>query len=114
MRVGLLVLAAWLTLTVALPLWALLSKSFQNTAGEFVGLANYIRYFSTPALFQSFWNSLFVAAITTTIVLPLAFIYAYALTRSCMPAKGLFQALGACADPCAVAAAGDLADLPFR
>ena len=93
MRVGLLVLAAWLTLTVALPLWALLSKSFQNTAGEFVGLANYIRYFSTPALFQSFWNSLFVAAITTTIVLPLAFIYAYALTRSCMPAKGLFQAL---------------------
>ncbi len=93
MRVGLLVLAAWLTLTVALPLWALLSKSFQNTAGEFVGLANYIRYFSTPALFQSFWNSLFVAAITTAIVLPLAFVYAYALTRSCMPGKGLFQAL---------------------
>src|SRR5688500_13354966 len=93
MRVGLLVLAAWLTLTVALPLWALLSKSFQNTAGEFVGLANYVRYFSTPALFQSFWNSLGVAAITTAIVLPLAFIYAYALTRSCMPAKGLFQAI---------------------
>jgi iron(III) transport system permease protein len=93
MRVGLLVLAAWLTLTVALPLWALLSKSFQNTAGEFVGVANYIRYFSTPALFQSFWNSLFVAAVTTAIVLPLAFVYAYALTRSCMPAKGLFQAL---------------------
>jgi iron(III) transport system permease protein len=93
MRAGLLLLAAWLAVTVALPLWALLSKSFQNTAGEFVGLANYVRYFSTPALFQSFWNSLFVAAITTAIVLPLAFTYAYALTRSCMPAKGLFQAL---------------------
>jgi iron(III) transport system permease protein len=93
MRLGLLVLAAWLMLTVALPLWALLSKSFQNTTGEFVGLANYIRYFSTPALFQSFWNSLGVAAVTTAIVLPLAFIYAYALTRSCMPAKGLFQAI---------------------
>jgi iron(III) transport system permease protein len=93
MRIGLLLLAGWLTITVALPLWALLSKSFQNQAGEFVGLANYIRYFSTPALFQSVWNSLGVALISTAIVLPLAFIYAYALTRSCMPAKGLFQAL---------------------
>jgi iron(III) transport system permease protein len=93
MRVGIVVLAAWLAVTVALPLWALLSKSFQNSAGEFVGLANYIRYFSTPALFQSFWNSAGVAVVTTAIVLPLAFIYAYALTRSCMPGKGLFQAL---------------------
>jgi iron(III) transport system permease protein len=93
MRLGLLLLAGWLIVTVALPLWALLSKSFQNADGEFVGLANYIRYFSTPALFQSVWNSLGVALISTAIVLPLAFTYAYALTRSCMPAKGLFQAL---------------------
>jgi iron(III) transport system permease protein len=93
MRIGLLLLAGWLTISVALPLWALLSKSFQNQAGDFVGLANYVRYFSTPALFQSFWNSAGVALISTAIVLPLAFIYAYALTRSCMPAKGLFQAL---------------------
>lgn len=93
MRLGLLLLAGWLIVAVALPLWALLSKSFQNANGEFVGLANYIRYFSTPALFQSVWNSLGVALISTAIVLPLAFTYAYALTRSCMPAKVLFQAL---------------------
>jgi iron(III) transport system permease protein len=49
MRLGLLLLAGWLTISVALPLWALLSKSFENTHGEFVGLANYVRYFSTPA-----------------------------------------------------------------
>ena len=36
---------------LVLPLWALLSKSFENHDGEFVGLANYVRYFSTPALF---------------------------------------------------------------
>ena len=93
MRIGLVLLAGWLTVSVALPLWSLLSKSFENTHGEFVGLANYLHYFSTPALFQSFWNSLNVALVTTAIVLPLAFTYAYALTRSCMPAKGLFQAL---------------------
>jgi iron(III) transport system permease protein len=93
MRAGLVLLACWLTVTVALPLWALLSKSFESREGAFVGFANYIQYFSTPALFQSFWNSLGVALISTAIVLPLAFIYAYALTRTCMRAKGLFQAL---------------------
>ena len=93
MRAGLVLLACWLAITVALPLWSLLSKSFENRDGAFVGLANYIHYFSTPALFQSVWNSLGVALISTAIVLPLAFIYAYALTRTCMRAKGLFQAL---------------------
>ena len=93
MRAGICLLIGWLLLTLILPLWWLLSKSFQNQNGEFIGLANYLRYFSTPALFASVWNSLFIAALTTAIVLPLAFVYAYALQRSCMRFKGLFQAL---------------------
>lgn len=91
-RVGLALIMAWLVVTVALPLWALLSKSVQDSSGAFVGLANFARYFSTPALFNSFWNSLFVALVTTAIVLPAAFFFAYGLTRSCMPAKGLLRA----------------------
>ncbi len=93
MRAGIALLICWLFLTVALPLWALLSKSFQDRDGNFVGLANFVTYFSTPALFQSVWNSLYVAILSTVIVLPLAFVYAYALTRTCMRWKGLFQAL---------------------
>jgi iron(III) transport system permease protein len=93
MRAGIVLLIGWLMVTLILPLWWLLSKSFQNQGGEFVGLANYIQYFSTPALFASVWNSLFVALLTTAIVLPLAFVYAFALQRSCMRWKGLFQAL---------------------
>ena len=93
MRGGICLLIGWLLLTLILPLWWLLSKSFQNQNGEFIGLANYLRYFSTPALFASVWNSLFIATLTTAIVLPLAFVYAYALQRSCMRFKGLFQAL---------------------
>jgi iron(III) transport system permease protein len=93
MRAGIVLLIGWLMVTLILPLWWLLSKSFQNQDGEFVGLANYIQYFSTPALFASVWNSLFVALLTTAIVLPLAFVYAFALQRSCMRWKGLFQAL---------------------
>jgi iron(III) transport system permease protein len=93
MRVMLVLLGLWLLATVALPLWTLLSKSFQDFNGNFVGLANYVRYVSTPSLLASFWNSLTIATITTAIVIPLAFVYAYALTRSCMRWRGLFQAL---------------------
>ena len=93
MRAGICLLIAWMLVTLVLPLWALLSKSFQNQDGQFIGLANYVHYFSTPALFASVWNSLFIALASTAIVLPLAFVYAYALQRSCMRWKGLFQAL---------------------
>src|SRR5918997_1648950 len=91
---GLIALLALLLLVgIALPLWALLSKSFQSADGSFVGLANYRTYFTTPTLVTSVFNSVWVAALTTAIVIPLAFTYAYALTRSRMPATGLFYAL---------------------
>ncbi len=93
MRGGICLLIGWMLVTLVLPLYWLLSKSFQNQNGDFVGLANYVQYFSTPALFASVWNSLFIAFLSTAIVLPLAFVYAYALQRSCMRWKGLFQAL---------------------
>src|SRR5262249_34914896 len=93
MRAGLAGLGLYLTVTIVLPLYAMLSKSFENKAGEFVGLANYVHYFSVPALSASLWNSLLIAAVSTVITILLAFVYAYALTRSCMPAKGLFRAI---------------------
>ncbi|MFJ5367961.1 putative 2-aminoethylphosphonate ABC transporter permease subunit [Bosea sp. CER48] len=87
-----LALCAVLVLIIALPLWALLSKSLEDTQGRFVGLANFVSYATNPTLFASLLNSLFVASVTTVIVVPLAFLYAYALRRSCIPAKGLFHA----------------------
>ena len=42
------ILCAILILIIALPLWALLSKSFEDSRGAFVGLANYVTYFTTP------------------------------------------------------------------
>lgn len=93
MRGGVCLMIAVLGVTLILPLWWLLSKSFENSDGAFVGLANYVEYFSTPSLSASIWNSLFIALLSTAIVLPLAFIYAYALQRSCMRWKGLFQGL---------------------
>lgn len=87
-----LALCAILVLIIALPLWALLSKSLEDSHGRFVGLANFVSYATTPTLLSSLTNSLLVASVTTAIVLPLAFLYAYALRRSCIPGRGLFYA----------------------
>ena len=91
MRAGVVLLALVLLVIVALPLWSLLAKGFEDRDGKFVGLANYITYFSTPSLVVSAVNSFKVAAIATVIVVPLAFLYAYALTRAVLPMRWLFQ-----------------------
>jgi iron(III) transport system permease protein len=93
MRAAIAALLVFLILAIAVPLAVLLIKSFQDGDGRFVGLANYARYFTTPTLVASLWNSVWVAALSTAIVVPLAFLYAYALTRTCLRAKGLFMAV---------------------
>ena len=74
-----------------LPLGAILAKSVQDRAGEFVALKNFAEYFRTPALARSIWNSLWVSALVTSITIPLAFAFAYGLTRSCMRFKPLLR-----------------------
>jgi len=80
----------WLLLGVILPLFPLILRSLSDQNGHWVGFANYWRYFNTPALSISFFNSLKVSLVTTLLAVTLAFGYAYALTRTQMPAKRLF------------------------
>ncbi|WP_318502520.1 putative 2-aminoethylphosphonate ABC transporter permease subunit [Photobacterium leiognathi] len=79
---------------VIAPLFSMLQKSMQNDAGQFIGLANFSEYFSSSSVWQSIRNTLFIGVTVTSMVGLLAFFYAYALTRSCMPLKGLFSILG--------------------
>ncbi len=92
-RGALVVFGAYFLVALVVPLFMMVSRSVQNIRGEFVGLANYALYFQTPALFQSIHNSFFVAGLSTAIVIVLAFVYAYALTRTRMPFKGLFRVM---------------------
>jgi iron(III) transport system permease protein len=55
------------------------------------GLDNYVSYFTNPALFGSIGNSVTIASISTVITLFLAFGFAYAIHRTCMPFKGTFK-----------------------
>lgn len=93
MRAVLMGIALYLFFSILLPLYALLSKSFNNADGAFIGLGNYVKFFSTPALFWSIQNSLTVTLICCALVVSLAFLFAYALTRTRIPLKGLFKGI---------------------
>ena len=58
MRAFIGVIGLYLAVTLALPLYAMMSKSVRDHDGAFTGLANYVAYFSTPALTHSIRNSL--------------------------------------------------------
>ena len=93
-NVGRVLVVAYLILFLCFmifPLFALMSKSMQNADGAFVGLANFVAYLNEPTLFKSFFHSLFVAAMSTVIVVCLGFFYAFALQCTCIPFKGFFR-----------------------
>ncbi|MDQ8015561.1 MAG: putative 2-aminoethylphosphonate ABC transporter permease subunit [Bordetella sp.] len=77
---------------LALPLAAILSQALRS-AEQGSGWAAFAAYLRSPALLQSLWNSVWVSLLVTALVIPLAFTFAYALTRSCMPAKGVFRSI---------------------
>lgn len=88
---AILIVAVLLGVFLVLPLGALLVQSVEASDGSFVGLANFIAYAQTPSLRQSVWNSVWISVLVTLLVLPPAFLAAYALTRSRMPGKALFR-----------------------
>lgn len=86
-KILIVLLVLWLLLGIVFPLIPLFKRSFSDQTGNWIGIDNYKRYFSTPALSNSFSNSISVSITTTIIAVSFAFIYAYAYTRTCMPWK---------------------------
>ncbi|MEW6567307.1 MAG: putative 2-aminoethylphosphonate ABC transporter permease subunit [Chloroflexota bacterium] len=92
-RALLLLVGLGLVLFLLYPLYRALVRSLQDRAGNFVGLANYAAYFSSPATSVSFRNSLYISVVSTVITVVLAFLYAYALTRTTIPGCRFLQAV---------------------
>lgn len=90
-RGGLLLLAVALLACLVAPLAAILIRAVQDRDGTFVGLANFATYFAQGAFSGSIVNTLTFALLTTLATVPLAFVFAYAIQRSCIPAKGLWR-----------------------
>ena len=87
----LVVVCAVLVIFLLAPLFTILVKSVEDRNGAFVGLLQFREYLATPSLRQSISNTLWVAFAVTAITIPLAFTFAYALTRSCMRFKTLLR-----------------------
>ena len=90
-RGGIVLLAVALFVFLTVPLGMILVRSVEGRAGEFVGVANFLQYVQSPALAQSTWNTLTLAVLTTLVTVPLAFLFAYAMQRSCIPLKGVWR-----------------------
>ena len=83
----------YILISLAFPMYAISSKSFENKDGAFIGLENYQSYFENSSLVYSIYNSLFVSIVTMVITISLAFVFAYALTKSRMTGKGVFRSI---------------------
>lgn len=75
---------------VIYPLAAIFRMSLLAPDGRFT-LVNYAQFFSESRLVGIVHNSLLMAALTTMLTIALAYAFAYAMTRSAIPAKRLWH-----------------------
>lgn len=93
-NLALLGIVALLCIGLLAPLLLILSKALDAPEGGIAaGTSAFAAYLASPALLQSLWHSVWVSLLVTAIVVPLAFTFAYALTRSCMPFKPLLRTI---------------------
>jgi iron(III) transport system permease protein len=85
------VILAFFVATIGLPLISFLAKSFEGADGKFVALANYAHVVGSPRFIASIKNSLLVSCSTVLLVIPIAYGYAYAITRTRVPMRATFR-----------------------
>lgn len=87
-RILFLLLGAWIFIFLVWPLYKALARSLYDKSGDvFVGLANYAAYFSSAASSVSLRHSLNISIASMVITVTLAFLFAYALTRTTIPGR---------------------------
>jgi iron(III) transport system permease protein len=89
-----LLIAFLLVFFMLFPIFKILMMSFFEEGvlrPENFTLGNYIKYFGTPRIARSLYNSFYVSLMTMAITTIFAFFFAYALTRTTIPGKGFFN-----------------------
>lgn len=86
----LLAVVAFLVLFLLAPMAAIFLRAVQDNDGNF-SLAHFAAHLQTPSLLRTIWNSVWVSGTVVLISVPMAFVFAYALTRSCAPLKSTFR-----------------------
>ncbi|WP_137823589.1 putative 2-aminoethylphosphonate ABC transporter permease subunit [Pseudomonas sp. D(2018)] len=83
----------FLTLAVLLPLLAIFWRGFSGEAGQGGGFAAARELFASANFHWLLGNSLKVSLSVAAIVVPTAYLFAYALQRTLIPAKGLWRGI---------------------
>ncbi|MBM9535689.1 ABC transporter permease subunit [Desulfobulbus alkaliphilus] len=83
------VIAVPLVVFVLYPLIHILGRSFQTPEG--LGLANYAAVLGTERFLRLVYNSFAVTLTTTVVTVVLAYVFAYAVQRTCLPLKNLLR-----------------------
>ena len=86
-------LLALMTMALLLPLLAMLWRGFSGDAGQGGGWQAALGLFGSTNFRWLLGNSLTVSLTVASIVVPLAYAFAYALQRTCMPAKPLWRGI---------------------
>jgi len=84
---------AVLAMALLLPLLAIFWRGFSNDMGQGGGLAAARQLLASEHFHWLLGNSLRVSLTVAIIVVPLAYVFAYALQRTLIPAKGLWRAI---------------------
>ncbi len=84
-------LLAVMTFFMLYPVYGICRLSFFKEG--VLSLENYADYFTNARIFRSLTNSLYVAFVTTVITTVMAFFFAYGLTRTTIPGKGIFYTI---------------------
>ena len=76
------------------PLLFILAQAVLTPAGEWAGSRPFAQLFANINFLPMLGRSLWVSAMTAVVTVPLAYVFAYALQRTCIPGKGLWRGIG--------------------
>lgn len=92
-RILMLFMLAFFVIFLIMPMLMMFGQIFTDDHGNWVGLGNFVEYFSSPILFSSIGHSLFVSLITATGSTILGLLYAYGITRTNIHGKKIYKYL---------------------
>ncbi len=84
-------LVAFMCVFLLFPLLMIFARVIFNSDGEFLGLKLFFEVFETGAIYRATYNSVLTSSLVVLITVPLAFMMAYAISRSAMPFKNALK-----------------------
>lgn len=92
-KISIVLMTIMLSIGILAPLSQIVIRSFKDNDGKYVGMRNFIDYFSTNSLSVALKNTMFISVTTAIISVTLALFYTYGITRTNMKGKSLFKAI---------------------